>query len=65
MYEFHKNITQKKRVTNMSMVSDILPLSRNILSRQIKDAGKRLMYPHLISIPRGYLLDLAVIVCMH
>ena len=65
MYEFHKNITQKKRVTNMSMVSDILPLSRNILARQIKDAGKRLMYPHLISFPRGYLLDLAVIVCMH
>jgi hypothetical protein len=36
-----------------------------IFFRQIKDAGKRSMYPHLLSFPRWYLQDLASIIYMH
>jgi hypothetical protein len=33
--------------------------------KQIKDVGKRHMYSHFLSFLKGYLLDLAVVVCMY
>ena len=59
--------TSSRSEVSLIPIYSLRPKINNFVEifRQIKNAGKRHMCPHLLSFPVGYLLNLVVIICMH